>query len=119
MQVTLVADEPSKCSDFYCNLLGLFDEIATTPYSGDVIEVRLRLRESEHCGMLISPGTPQPIASALRELPVLSLNIQNWAALYERLRGKVQIGEVQELPYGIQAHLVDPGGNHIVLFEKW
>lgn len=119
MQVTLIADDPSKCSDFYCNLLGLFDEVARTPYSGGVAEVRLRLRTSPQCGLLISPGMPQPVASELRELPVLSLIIQNWPALRKRLRDKVEIGDVHELPYGIQAHVVDPGGNHIVLFEKW
>jgi len=107
--------DPEKIKQWYADNLGL----VTNEY-GSVIEFRKTDKPEEKGYLVWSPFKQDTtyFKPSVKEF-MINYRVENLEALLENLKqsGVESVGELEEFEYGKFAHIIDPEGNKIELWE--
>jgi predicted enzyme related to lactoylglutathione lyase len=119
--VSLLVRDYERSLQFYRDRLGLVDTVNAD--FGSFRHIRLRVpgvADFEvvlaHC---LSPAQEAAVGRQCADVPWLCIPVRNCHARYRELReqGVPFVGEVIDLPYGVQAVCLDPDGNRVALCQ--
>src|SRR5688572_30738351 len=110
LQMTLLVDDPARAVDFYCRVLGVFEDRGEG-------ELRHRDIPAFQLTLATSQGGVGRQAGIIEAFMVI--DVEDCEAMRQRLleHGVRLAGEMQSTPYMRQLTCFDPFGNKVCLFE--
>jgi len=113
MCVLIRSESIAESISFYVDKLGLFELEVILGHWRPPREADLLMLGTDNCRLLLRTYPDVPPAR-------LVVFIDSWEDVEKRLKEHdITIHEEHHLPYGIQAHVIDPCGNRLVLNESW
>jgi predicted enzyme related to lactoylglutathione lyase len=123
VSATLLVRDYERSLRFYRDLLGL---VATVNADfGTFRHIRLQVPGVEQFEVVLahcqSPAQEAVVGLQCGDVPWLCIPVKDCHARCQQLgeRGVSFVGEVIDLPYGVQAVCLDPDGNQVALFESY